>query len=823
MTGRNINCDENILKSYCPDIVLSKLYRRKDTQIEVEAKAARGACLLADISGFTKLSGQLCSNGVRGLDDLRQVTSNFLSRFISLVYAFGGDVISFAGDALVCMFWCDNLSDPEDDLRVCINAIECGSILKDHCTDKLTAHIAISLGDLCFSFLGGYKNDWVYVINGKCMAELSECIDDAASKQLVVTPSCFSSLDENFLKKCTYSKLPSENYLIESVNLSSDSLSKTSMEVVRKHSRRGSSSYGHHILRFLPAPVVSSLKDGYFDVISELRNVTTLFLKVDTYSYDKHRKLTTLQTFFYMIQNCIAASGGCLRQFLVDDKGCVLIVLWGVPSATYANNNARSIYCASMIQNSSHRFRHTCSVGITTGTAFCGTIGSSLRQDYAAIGNSVNMAARLMGKAKGRILIDQETCRALPDQLRQHLQLVEPLQLKGANEPVVPYSFPPEALNETVWESLNQKTSRLSIVTSFPSQEGIDTVMTPMTPSLTPGSVCSVAQSNLSPDITSTLISVTDRLKDRKRDLANDRVQVIVVEGAQGMGKSEVASYFRNLCNQRRIRCYSIQAKDEDEMIEYGVARQLFNQFVNENLQNSPKRKETTLGLLHRTYPDLSAEDIVFLKFPLIKQALSLHWHLSLRATSNENIPIPDFKKSISSRYQLAATLVDISQTVLGKTPTVIIVDDAHHCDKLTWNYFHLISITLKLPIVMLVIVRKLSIEEMLIPSMMHSNRHLNVDGDMNLSPIATRNPAPTPRGVRLKKARGFRVKKTPVMVAVDSLLMDHSSDESDYSNIRLHLSDLTFQQTSNILASILPSTTNVTFPIVISLTLLDL
>jgi class 3 adenylate cyclase len=823
MTEKKITVyDENILRSYCPDIVLSKLHRRRDTNIEVEAKVARGACLLADISGFTKLSGDLCSTGVRGLDDLRKATSTFLSRFISLVYSFGGDVISFAGDALICLFWSENITDPEEDRRVCRNAVECGSVLKDHCTDKLTAHIAISLGDLCFSFLGGYNNDWVYVINGRCMAELSECIDDAASKQLVITPGCFSCLDEQILSRISFTKLESENYLIESVRLSSESIAKISMEVIRKHSRRGGLSYGHHILRFLPAPVVSSLQDGYYDAISELRVVTTLFLKIDTYSFEKHRKLTTLQTFFHMIQTCIASSGGCLRQFLVDDKGCVLIVLWGVPSATFANNNARSLYCAGQIQNSSHRFRHVCSVGITTGSAFCGTIGSPLRQDYAAIGNSVNMAARLMGKAKGRILVDQETCRTLPELLRQQLQPVEPLQLKGSTEPVAAYSFRPESLNENVWEGLQPKKNprALSIVTSFSSahQPNLDTPMSPMTPMnpiLTPQSqASSLAQSNLNPDITSTLISVADRLKLKQRDSFAEKMQVIVVEGAQGMGKTEVAAYFRSLCQQRRIRCFSVQAQDEDEIVEYGVARRLINLFLNEDLHTSPKRKETTLDLLHRTYPELTPEDIVFSKFPLIKQALSLHWHLSLRATSfDQNIPIPEFKKSFSSRYLLATTLVDVSKTILGHIPTAIIVDDAHHCDKLTWNYFHMMSISLQLPIVMLVIVRKLSIEEMMIPSMMVSNRHLNTDtSGLPSQPRQAQgdNVPPTPRGVRLKKARGFRLKKTPVMVAVDSLLMNSDHEDSNHLNIRLHLSDLTFDQTANILGSILPPTTTV-------------
>jgi hypothetical protein len=31
----------------------------------------------------------------------------------------------------------------------------------------------------------------------------------------------------------------------------------------------------------------------------------------------------------------LAESGGFIRQFLVDDKGCVLIACWGVPTASH--------------------------------------------------------------------------------------------------------------------------------------------------------------------------------------------------------------------------------------------------------------------------------------------------------------------------------------------------------------------------------------------------------------------------------------------------------------------------------------------------------
>jgi hypothetical protein len=39
----------------------------------------------------------------------------------------------------------------------------------------------------------------------------------------------------------------------------------------------------------------------------------------------------------------IQAHEGFLRQFLVDDKGCVLIACWGVPSASYPDNSERAL------------------------------------------------------------------------------------------------------------------------------------------------------------------------------------------------------------------------------------------------------------------------------------------------------------------------------------------------------------------------------------------------------------------------------------------------------------------------------------------------
>jgi hypothetical protein len=81
------------------------------------------------------------------------------------------------------------------------------------------------------------------------------------------------------------------------------------------------------------------------------------------------------------------------------------------------------------------------SIGITTGVAYCGNVGSSLRKEYAAVGDTVNLSARLMSKAHGRILIDEATYSRLPKYLRKkRLTKFKPMLFKGKDVPMTPYA-----------------------------------------------------------------------------------------------------------------------------------------------------------------------------------------------------------------------------------------------------------------------------------------------------------------------------------------------------------------------------------------------
>ncbi len=78
---------------YCPDLLID-YFREHPQKLRTSDAISinfKGACMLADISGFSKFSGAMCSKGVSGLDDLREATNGFLGHFVKTVYEYDGD------------------------------------------------------------------------------------------------------------------------------------------------------------------------------------------------------------------------------------------------------------------------------------------------------------------------------------------------------------------------------------------------------------------------------------------------------------------------------------------------------------------------------------------------------------------------------------------------------------------------------------------------------------------------------------------------------------------------------------------------------------
>ena len=134
------------------------------------------------------------------------------------------------------------------------------------------------------------------------------------------------------------------------------------------------------------------------------------------------RSSTWLWSFHRLVralQRCILRMGGQVRQLVVDDKGCVMIGAFGLPPLAQEDDATRALTAALDILAASRALlppalSSAVSIGVTTGRAWCGAVGSEARSEYAVVGDVVNLSARIMGNAatQSRALCDEESMRA---------------------------------------------------------------------------------------------------------------------------------------------------------------------------------------------------------------------------------------------------------------------------------------------------------------------------------------------------------------------------------------------------------------------------
>ena len=146
---------------------------------------------------------------------------------------------------------------------------------------------------------------------------------------------------------------------------------------------------------------------------------------------------------FRLLQSIVFNVAGQIRQLLVDDKGCVLIVVFGLPPLVYEDSATRAVVAGLRIVqmiNAHPRWGRTSSaltVGITTGRAWCGSVGDDTRKEYTVVGDIVNLSARIMNhpRSRGRVVCDDETKHACGDRIVWKCD-PETIHVKGKQKPI---------------------------------------------------------------------------------------------------------------------------------------------------------------------------------------------------------------------------------------------------------------------------------------------------------------------------------------------------------------------------------------------------
>ncbi|KAF1080170.1 MAG: Adenylate cyclase [Candidatus Rifleibacterium amylolyticum] len=147
--------------------------------------------------------------------------------------------------------------------------------------------------------------------------------------------------------------------------------------------------------------------------------------------------VTLLNTWFERACTLIEKNGGHIDKFMGDG----ILVLFGAPKTGH-DDTLRSVYTAFRLQEEFSRFMTLvklpagCSLGlsisISTGEAVVGNFGSKNRMEYTAIGETVNLAARIEKLAESNeIIVDETTFNQLPlDSFK--FSMMPNVEIKGA-------------------------------------------------------------------------------------------------------------------------------------------------------------------------------------------------------------------------------------------------------------------------------------------------------------------------------------------------------------------------------------------------------
>jgi class 3 adenylate cyclase len=181
-------------------------------------------------------------------------------------------------------------------------------------------------------------------------------------------------------------------------------------------------------------------------LFSDIRNFTTISEKLTA-----HETVEFLNAFFTRVVAIIQEEGGRIDKFIGD----AVMAEFGVPYP-FPDHAHRALRAAVRMRAVAAEFAEwmrvrfpdrdippfAIGVGVHTGEAVVGNVGSETRMEYTAIGDTVNVASRLEGKTKNLhcvVAASADTVRAAGANVQTGIN--DLIKVKGRLEPIEVYEI----------------------------------------------------------------------------------------------------------------------------------------------------------------------------------------------------------------------------------------------------------------------------------------------------------------------------------------------------------------------------------------------
>lgn len=378
--------------------------------------------MFVDISGFTALSEKLARRGRVGAEELTETLSSVFADLLTSAYAAGGSLLKFGGDALLLLF-----HGHDHALRAATTAIQMrhtlanrGPIHTDGGSIRLRMSVGVHSGELHFFRVGESHKE--LLVTGPGTSAVCDMESAAVAGQIMVSPGTAEALPRRLLSAVNGPGVLLKRARVEAIDSGYPQVPSTKVD----------------LSDLVPIALREALLDG---VEPEHRLTTIAFVHFDGIDgfIAQHGAAAAAEALHELVVEAQEAADGERVTFLgtdLDHDGGKIILVGGAPRA-FGDDEGRVLRAVRRIVDAGTQL--PVRVGINRGHVFVGEVGPPYRKTYTVMGDTVNLAARLMAKAmSGQIIATAEVLDNAQTLFEQ--EALPPFYVKGKTNAINAFS-----------------------------------------------------------------------------------------------------------------------------------------------------------------------------------------------------------------------------------------------------------------------------------------------------------------------------------------------------------------------------------------------
>lgn len=405
---------ELILSPYVPRLATEWLESMPSESVRV----LEGTLAFADISGFTRLTEILALRGKAGAEELTGHLDVTFTELLGIAYANGGELIKWGGDAVLLWYHGTDHAPRAVDAawRMQRTMSRIGRLRTSAGRTVLRMSVGIHSGDFHYFSIGALHRE--LIVTGPAASRCARLEAVAESGEIVVSAQTAALLAPDVVGQAK-----GDGFLVVAAPRLATPPIPTRITPVGRPSL------------CLPATLLDHLVAAPIE--SEHRQVGVAFVEfsgLDQLLADEgdHGLASALETFLTNVQETCARNRVTFWETDIADNGGKVMLVTGAPSATGDDAGAILVTVREIVDSAE---RLLVRAGVNSGRVFTGGFGPPFRRTYSAKGDAINLAARLMGRAKpGEVFASDAVLQR--SRLTFATQVMEPFLVKGKAHPV---------------------------------------------------------------------------------------------------------------------------------------------------------------------------------------------------------------------------------------------------------------------------------------------------------------------------------------------------------------------------------------------------